>query len=214
MKKNTSKTYHADDDEFFTLFYTGERDHICDLIKESFDPVSNGYRASLAESLNRLLLQPVKRLILRLHETGRGTNAVEFEPADKFRESIEYVSQALAMSDDGTNCPPYTKADTEELSDILCDSWTKFIADAGAHRMYHDLPRELAKEKATSKTNSENSGKLRKKEVTKDALEAFQTKFIEDYYRDNGKRSNRGWKKAACIEFNVTTKTLNDRMRE
>lgn len=44
--------------------------------------------------------------------------------------------------------------------------------------------------------------------VTKEELEAYREKFIFDHGRE------RGWIKAACLEFDIDRKTLNNRMEE
>lgn len=142
MKKAVA-TYKLGDDQLFQLFDIGEMEHVCDLVRESYDPAPKGHRNGLAQSLTRLLLRPVESFIYRLHETGRGASASEFDAADELRTCVENVAKLLAMSDDGTGFASCTKDEAGELAGDLGSAWTKFIAYAGAHRMYADLPREM-----------------------------------------------------------------------
>lgn len=207
MTKSTPKTYRASDGDIFGLFCTGGMEHVCDLIKDSNDPAPKGWRTDLAGSLTTKLLPFVELMIDRLHESGRGYNAAEFDATNAFRICIENVAQSLAMSEGGTNGSNYSNDETKKLADDLCNAWTKFIAYAAAHRMYDDLPRELVKAKNRSKQASVNASNPHKS-VTKDELEKYRHNFTIK----NG--TYRGWKKAACIEYKITIKTLNKRMKE
>jgi hypothetical protein len=136
------KTYKPGDDHPVQLFDTGEMEHVCDLVRDSYDPAPEGHRSGLAQSLTRLLLRPVESFIDRLHETGRGASAAEFDAADELRTCVENVAKLLTMSDDGTEFASCTKDEAGKLADDLRAAWTRFIAYAGAYRMYSDLPRE------------------------------------------------------------------------
>lgn len=142
MKKAVA-TYKLGDDQLFQLFDIGEMEHVCDLVRESYDPAPKGHRNGLAQSLTKHLLAPVENMIHRLHETGRGTSASEFDAADELRSCTENVAKLLAMSDDGTEPAEFSKGEAKELADDLCKAWTKFIAYGSAFRMYHDMPREM-----------------------------------------------------------------------
>lgn len=141
--KKPAPTYKLGDEQLFQLFDTGEMEHVCDLVRESYDPAPEGHRSGLAQSLTRLLLRPVESFIYRLHDTGRGASASEFDAADELRACVENVAKLLTMSDDGTEFASCTKDEAGELADDLGSAWTRFIAYAGAYRMYADLPREL-----------------------------------------------------------------------
>jgi hypothetical protein len=55
----------------------------------------------------------------------------------------------------------------------------------------------------------EIASELRKPEVTKEKIIAFR-----DKWRKGGRREDRGWKAAACREFRIDRKTLDDRLIE
>lgn len=208
-QKEMPQTYRVGDNELFTLFDDGEMEHICELINNCHDPVSKGlqksYREHLAETLTTSLLPPLEILIQRLHETGRSTSAVEFEPTKKFITCIESVSRILAMRADN----PCSEDETKELADLLRDRWTAFIAHASARRMYHDLPRELDKAKNVSKRQSVNAGQPRK-DVSKEQLETFRQNYLNKKLKHDQNATDHGWKTAALIEFNIKdVRTLN-----
>jgi hypothetical protein len=174
------KTYNADN---AVLFDIGEMQHVCSLIEECFEPSE---RTALAKSLNKLLLAPVEKILSKLD-----ANAAEFDAVNNFIASIEYIAQALTSAD----------TETAELSDILRDRWTAFIAHASAHRMYHDLPK-------TSKRQSKIASKPRKNKPTKAMLEKHREKFIYDKSKAGGKDSDRGWVKLACADFKISKDTI------
>jgi hypothetical protein len=67
---------------------------------------------------------------------------------------------------------------------------------------------ELAKQKTTQSTDGRKNGRvLKKKGVTKAKLETFRENFIIQHGQE------RGWKKAAALEFDVTPNTIRARLK-
>lgn len=181
----------------FDLFDTGERDHVCELIKNCYSPCPKNHRAGLATSLTTILLPVVELYIDRHYENEQTPKGFVVS----FKSSIEYVSQSLSMFD-GDSLDAYQ---TAELANILNVRWTTFIAEASAYRIYHDL--RLAIE-----TNKHNAGKPRTS-ITRTTLEAHKLDWKVKQVRD-GNNSMRGWKKAACEKFLIDVKTLNKIMTD
>ena len=196
--------YKNQDDDLFQLFDTGEMEHVCDLVFNCHDPAPNGYRATLSESMEKFLLAPTEKFINRLYESGRGSNAVEFDASVGFRDCIENVMKLLSLSSEDGEMPAEV---AQEMARDLRLAWLEFIAMSAAHRMYSDLPKQLEEAKKRSVRNRLAAGMLRK-EVTKADLEKSKNEFI--YH--NG--SKRGWIKAAEYEFGISGKTIKKRMRE
>lgn len=124
--------YQAGDDDLFRLFDTGEMEHVHDLI-------ASGER--IQDGLLRLVVKPLRQLISRIFESGRGTSAPEYPAATSFLSCAETTASCLALSE-GRDLE---KEEARELADDLRTAWTEFIAHAGAYRMYHALPIELVK---------------------------------------------------------------------
>lgn len=198
MKKAVA-TYKLGDDQLFQLFDIGEMEHVCDLVRKSYDPAPKGHRIGLAQSLTRLLLRPVENMIQRLHETGRGVNASEFDAADELRTCTENVSKLLAMSD-GATC---SKDEARELAGDLCNAWTKFIAYGSAFRMYHDMPREVD-------TNKRKTAAMRDK---RDAL-AYGARvdhnLVINRYAELVAAKVRGKRKTVAAEFGMSENTVKN----
>jgi hypothetical protein len=197
--KKAAPTYKTGDDELFQLFDIGEMEHVCELVKDSYDPAPKGHRNGLAQSLTRLLLQPVENMIQRLHETGRGANASEFNAADELRTCTENVSKLLAMSD-GATC---SKDEASELAGDLCNAWTKFIAYGSAFRMYHDMPREVD-------TNKRKTAAMRE---ARDAL-AYGSRvdhhLVIERYAELVAARARGKRKTVAAEFDLSENTVKN----
>ena len=212
MKKSAA-TYKIGDDELFQLFDIGEMEHVCDLVKDSYDPAPKGHRNGLAQSLTKHLLAPVENMIHRLHETGRGTSASEFDAADDLRSCTENVAKLLAMSDDGT-C---SKDEAKELADDLCNAWTKFIAYAGAFRMYHDMPRDLedTAARAAEAIRQQEANMLRTAPMRdkRDAL-AYAAQvdhgLVISRYAELVATKARGKRKTVAAEFGMSENTIKN----
>jgi hypothetical protein len=200
VKKKFLPTYKPGDDALlFELFDIGEMEHVSDLVKASHDPAPKGYRNGLAESLRRFLLPPVENMIHRLHETGRGPGASEFEATDDFRACIENVARLLTINGDG----PYSKEEAGQLAGELRSAWTGFIAHAAAYRMYCDLPREL-------ETNKRKTGPmLDKREITVIAAKVRQNQIVERYAELKA-AGTRGIRKMLAREFNLSPNTIKN----
>lgn len=154
--------YKHGDEMLFRLFDVVEMEHVCDLVRQTSDPVPNGYRTGLSERLRDLLLAPINCFIDRLYESGRGFNASEYPAADAFRTTVENLAQNLTLNEASS----MDSRAASELTDALRSSWIEFIAQAGAYRMYDDLPRDLAKKRQRSVAGSE-AVKKRKRLVRK-----------------------------------------------
>jgi hypothetical protein len=196
--------YKDQDNDLFQLFDTGEMDHIYDLVFNCHDPAPKEYRSNLSESLGKFLLAPTEKFISRIYESGRGSNAAEFDASIGFRDCIENVMKLLSLSNEDGEMPAGV---AHELAHDLRLAWLEFIARSAAHRMYSDLPRQLEEAKKRSARNRVAAGMLRK-EVTKADLEKYKNEFIYQ----NG--SERGWIKAAEYELGITRKTIKKRMGE
>lgn len=196
--------YKSQDGDLFQLFDTGEMEHVYDLVFNCHDPAPKDHRSGLSQSMGKFLLTPVEKFICRLYESGRGSNAVEFDASVRFRDCIENVMKLLALdNEDGQMAPEIA----HEIARDLRMSWLEFIAMSAAHRMYSDLPNQLEEARKRSARNRLAAG-MRRKVVTKADLEKFRDKFIYE----NG--AERGWIKAAEYAFGITAKTINKRMRE
>ena len=63
----------------------------------------------------------------------------------------------------------------------------------------------------TSERNAASASQPRK-DVTRDAIVAHKKDFIERRERDGVANPVRGWQKVACADFNLTPKTLKNKM--
>jgi hypothetical protein len=196
--------YKDSDDDLFLLFDTAELDHVCYLLSNCHDPAPKEYRSNLSQSLGELLLAPVEKFISRLYESGRGSNASEFDATIRFRDCIENVSRRLALRKEDGEMPP---AVAQEIARDLQIAWLEFIARSAAHRMYSDLPEQLKKAKKTSVRNK-MAASIPRKEVTKEELEKFRENFNYRY------GTYHGWLTAAEHSFEITRKTIKKRMGE
>ena len=196
--------YKNEDEDLFQLFDIGEMNHICDLVFNCHDPAPKEYRATLANSLSEFLLSPVEKYISRLFESGRGTNASEFDASIGFRECIEIVMRRLSLRGDEGEMP---SAVSHEIAGSLRSAWVEFIAISAAHRMCSDMPTELRNARKRSMRNR-LSAVVPRKNITKADLE----KYKEDFCYQNA--TYRGWITAAEQHFGITRKTINKRIRE
>lgn len=152
MKTKTPSMYAVGDHALFGLFDTGEVDHVCELVRDLHDQ-------ALASSLRKLLLVPIDQFIDRLHSTGRGVCAEEYPAATMFRKKVDEVA---TLCEGGLlDVDAATK-----LANDLESSWLRFIARAGAHRMYDDLPRDLG-QAHERKLNGEKGTKIAKEKAAK-----------------------------------------------
>ena len=190
-----AKLYTPDDDQIFSLFDTGVIDHVCEIVETIFDEEESGYRTAMAESFERLLLRPLDDFVRRLYETGRGAHASEHDAAVAFRDYV----QKLTFEFQKHEGQALARETTHQWSQILRSSWVTFIAFAGAHRMYADLPNEL-------KTKRDNPKGPRKK-VTAAQLEEFRDTFS---FKNGG--SDHGWIEQAVSRFSVSAKTIGRRL--
>lgn len=79
---------------------------------------------------------------------------------------------------------------------------------AGAMAVFLEHWDDLKAQQRHKASQSARAKAPRKKEITKEKLEQYRAKF----HKENGKLQ--GWKKCACLEYNVDLKTLNKRMQE
>jgi hypothetical protein len=196
--------YKDEDGDLFQLFDIGDMNHIYDLIFNCHDPVPKGHRTILAQSLTEVLLPPTEKFISRLYESGRGSNASEFDAAVGFRDCIEIVIRLILLRANEGEMP---SAVAHEIAQSLRSAWLEFIAMGAAYRMCFDLPNELKIAKKRSIRNRVAAG-MQRKPVTKAALERYR----EEFNYQNG--TYRGWKIAAAQHFGITPKTINKRMGE
>jgi hypothetical protein len=196
--------YKDEDGDLFQLFDIGEMNHIYDLVFNCHDPVPKGHRTILAEALSEFLLPPVEKFISRLYESGRGTNASEFDAAAGFQECIEIVIRLILLRSSEGEMP---SAVSHEIAQSLRSTWIEFIAMGAAYRICFDLPKELKIAKKRSIRNRVAAA-MQRKSVTKTELERYR----EEFNYQNG--TYRGWKIAAEQHFGITAKTINKRMKE
>ena len=176
-------------DDEYRIFDTGERDHVISLIAASkINPQS--YRDGLADSLERLLIAPLDRILSLLYE-----RSVTTDDTRAFRESVEIVASRLRLGSD----------DCRE--DSLLSRWNAFIAENAAYRIYHDIP-------ATRSQARKNRIGKGKDTVSRSELENFRLEFIDQRSKDDSTTSDRGWKKSARLKYSIDMKTLNKRMTE
>ena len=64
-----------------------------------------------------------------------------------------------------------------------------------------------------SEINSENAKKTRKPNPTKEQLLEFRSNWFEKYSREDGAKTDRGWKTAAGLEFNIDIGTVSSRIK-
>lgn len=205
MTKTARNTYRPGDTDLFDLFDTNYMRHVCEAIADCCDPVPPGWRAGLAQALKTKLMPVVSLMIARLWEDGRGTNASEYSATERFGECVENIADLIV----GAEGRGVTRDDARGYAESLRLAWTTFIAEASAHRMYDDLPRDLATAERTSAVQREKARKLRKaKTITKGDVESF----LSEYERKEGHRQ--GAIKAACRHFDVSSKTLAKRLKE
>ena len=145
--------YRCGDEPLFRLMDVTEMGHVCELVRQSDDPVALGYRRSLADSLRETLLPPIEHFIDRLHETGRGFDALEYPAAVAFRSAVEGVAQNLALSEGGS----LDHDVSNELAGELRAAWVEFIAFAAACFMYDTLPQRLEKTHLRNDTLADNA---------------------------------------------------------
>lgn len=194
--------YQPNDTEFFNLFIPDVVENACDYISRLDDPAPKGSRQGMAEALVKLLHAPVGRFVARLHETGRGMNATEYEAAENLRASASDIAKELMEAEiDGV----LTRMKSHELADRLRVAWLTFIAYAAAYRMYDDLPRDLEKKVDTSKRQRNRAQKPRKN-ITKEDLNASRRQYEIKY------KTIHGWITSACHEFNIDSRTLKKRL--
>jgi hypothetical protein len=139
MKASKPKPlYKPDDDPLFRLFDSGEMEHVYGLLVGLADPVPRAEREAMAAALRKLLGKPIAVLLNRIGESGRGAQAAEWDALERFALAVEVTAKRLGLSE------PLDSAEAGELALDLRAAWLEFIAYAGAHRMYADMPRELA----------------------------------------------------------------------
>jgi hypothetical protein len=88
--------------------------------------------------------------------------------------------------------------------------WFRWLATADLdwHAIAKDAEQRKARTLEIKAAKRESASKPRSK-ITKAKLISYRGSYQSDHY---GK--TRGWKKAACIHFDITLKTLNRRMVE
>ncbi len=93
--------------------------------------------------------------------------------------------------------------DPETLNPTISPKLTRAIAQLAVSGA---VKRAESKQRASA-TNTDNA-KAKRKDVTCHELEAFR----EEHVIRNG--HERGWKKAACLQFGVTGNTINARLKK
>lgn len=199
----------SEDDPLLNLFDTGERDHVCNLI------------ANADRTLDLMpLLRCIDEYVKRLFDTGRGQGASEYGAAIRLRDCVESVSLILATHDSG---------ETRDISGLLNDAWTRFIADAGAYRMYHDLPQEHASRKRGGRNRRTTESTLLERvylmlspgkedlSATRFVSLARERGILELAMRDNQGTPERLWRfhidNKTPVDVARNSKTLNSLLR-
>ncbi len=136
--------YRTDDDALFLLFDTGEMEHVCALL-------ACGER--IQNAMLQLIAAPLRELIRRIYESGRGDSASELDAVNRFLSCTEITASILTLSEG----QELESGEAKKLSDNLQRAWEGFIAHAAAPRMYHDLPRALVKQAKTSEKQSKRA---------------------------------------------------------
>lgn len=117
------------------LFDPGMRESALSQLRQADDPVPAGFRRSLADSIDQLLLPHAQQFIERVHASGRGINAVEFDAAVQLVAQLKRGAHQLRVAEGGL----MSATEAAELAASLEAAWYRFMAEAAAHRMYHDL---------------------------------------------------------------------------
>ncbi|MCX7144018.1 MAG: hypothetical protein NT123_23840 [Proteobacteria bacterium] len=199
MKKAASAMYKLGDEMLFRLFDIFEMDHVCDLVRQTNDPAPISYRSGLSESLRDLLLAPIDCFIDRLHESGRGFNALEYPATDSFRTTVENLIQNLALSE-GNSMDSHVAS---ELADGLRLSWIEFIAYAAACSMYDELPKTLERKQRWQEriaAGAKAGGKATRKK--------YERPDLDDLIRACFARGDRPPVKAWAGEYGVSRQTI------
>ena len=131
---------------------------------------------------------------------GRPENAL----IKSYLEAVFAESERLRSLDDAQLI---TEADArrEQRSKLKQDL---AIGVAKAEKEDAERQRKIVMGESNSESHAKSAAANRKKLVTKAKLENFRDRFEGD------KGTLRGWKKGACLEFEIDTKTLNKRMAE
>ena len=135
-----------EDEPLFRLFDLDERDVVVRAISDAHDlphigfQTEPGRRTSLAFKLRERLLTSVVAYMDRLQAAGAGFQAPEYHAAVSLMGEINRVAAALESSEGGELSGDAAVA----LGQTLRLEWTNFIGDASAHRVFLDIPAELA----------------------------------------------------------------------
>jgi len=143
MKKATLAFYRHGDAPLFALFDVGQMGYVCDLVRDNEYTAPCAHGISLATTLREQILEPADSFIRRLYETGRGTSALQYQPAEAFCKALENV---VAYWEEGNPDPRAAGG----LANALRSSWVEFIAFGATCSMTEDLPRELKKRRIRS----------------------------------------------------------------
>lgn len=194
--KKVAPTYRLGDNELFQLFDIGEADHVRDLLADLADPASEAQREAMSKTLLDLLGRPIEKLRERIFESGRGANASELDSLDRFALAVRLA--ALRLS----NCRILDEELAREYADDLHAKWIGFIAYAGAFRMYHDMPREMA-------ANKRRTAAMRDK---RDAL-AYGARvdhsLVISRYAELVAAKARGKRKTVAAEFGMSESAIS-----
>lgn len=150
-------------------------------------------------------LQP--RLDAQWQEHKRLIESEEFAPGYRAAVERDYAKTSELLINIGTNRAKLA-AYIEDLKRSLRELHEYYLRDQAsfAQRLEGRL-NKVVEEQEKAKVETSRLQSIRasnpRKEISKEEIIAFR----EDFERTNG--TLRGWKKAACIQFSTTIKTLN-----
>ncbi|HOX60029.1 MAG TPA: hypothetical protein PLC99_24395 [Verrucomicrobiota bacterium] len=175
------------------LFDIYEQQRAIEVIRDWASLPDNRYTESDADTIKELLVDPLWEWIEQQGDntTRRADVAAAIELVECADSDIVYGFR-------------YRQKVHPCHIDELDRLWREFQRIVGADM----ITGVLIQQEVASSRQSKNASKPRKKEVTKASLDKFRDTFEAEYGR------SWGWKKAACIEFEIDLKTLNSRLIE
>lgn len=181
----------APDEDPLDLVDIGGQEHAIEVIREWADCASVDYQERDAETIERLLVGPLWRWI---GQQGEGAE----------RRSDVQAAMALATyaDEDIAYSLRYRQKLYPEHINKLDGLWREFQRVVGVGSAMC----EQRKRVELSRRQSLAASQKRKAAVTHEALTKFRDNFEARY------GTSRGWKKAACAEFKIDNKTLNNRI--
>ncbi len=187
-KSDLSKKYEA-------LLDVGYQEHAIDVLREWVACPDSAYEESWAGTVKSLLIDPLWWWIgeQRVPRAGQRID----------------VAAAMALAEYAAEDIAYGFRHRQQLYpehiSKLDALWKEYQRQVG----WGTIAETNIRSDCDSKRQSKRASNLRKPDVTKEALEEFRESYIKKQ-----KTSVWGWQSAASRKFNVSTKTIRDRMKK